>query len=119
VERDDLIQKYDTVVLELDQVKYKCDRLKLEYERGQKGEAPGNGEKVGREEPAIKKESGDGSGIDGQKLLKEEGDKAALEDKLAGVSLDPSRCRRAKSDDLRISIDRPTGTTTPRRAARS
>ena len=95
IERDELIQKYESVVLELDGVKHKCDRWKLEYERVQRGEANadegGRGGRLGEvkeEDNARKGEgaTGESSG-EGQRLLKEEGDKAAMEDRIAGVSL--------------------------------
>lgn len=89
VERDELVQKYDAVVLELDQVKYKCDRLKLEYERVHRGQSGQDlAETVKRDAAGVKKELSvaEENKSDGQRLLKEEGDKAALEDRLAGVN---------------------------------
>jgi hypothetical protein len=94
IERDELVQKYESVVLELDGVKHKCDRWKLEYERMQRGEETageqGRGTRLGevKEEDIAKKgegATGESSG-EGQRLLKEEGDKAAMEDRIAGVS---------------------------------
>lgn len=102
IERDELIQKYDAVVLELDQVKYKCDRLKLEYERVHRGEGgQGASEAVKRDESGVKEKPSvtEETKSDGQKLLKEEGDKAALEDKLAGVC--QNAVFRERNDDAK------------------
>jgi hypothetical protein len=94
IERDELIQKYESVVLELDGVKHKCDRWKLEYERVQRGEdlsaEGGRSARLGevKEEDSARKgegATGESTG-EGQRLLKEEGDKAAMEDRIAGVS---------------------------------
>lgn len=92
IERDDLLQKYESVVLELEGVKHKCDRWKLEFERVQKGE-PSEAERAKAEgvkgeddkQAAGSAAAGETSG-EGQRLLKEEGDKATLEDRIAGVS---------------------------------
>jgi hypothetical protein len=130
IERDELIQKYESVVLELDGVKHKCDRWKLEYERVQRGEdisAEGSrsarlGE-VKEEDSARKGESATGESTgEGQRLLKEEGDKAAMEDRIAGVSSVSSKkfsaCEAISLNVFVLAI-RPMGTITPRPTAKS
>ena len=131
VERDELLDKYESVVLELESVKHKCDRWKLEYERVQRGETSGEGDRTGQGEvkqedksgvPGRSVASGETSG-EGQRLLKEEGDKAAMEDRIAGVSLrDAPRSSVAHADafdDDDDDDDRPTAIITPKPMARS
>ena len=131
VERDELLDKYESVVLELESVKHKCDRWKLEYERVQRGETSGEGDRTGQGEvkqedksgvPGRSVAPGETSG-EGQRLLKEEGDKAAMEDRIAGVSLRgaprSSVVHADASDDDGDDDDRPTAIITPKPMARS
>jgi hypothetical protein len=129
IERDELIQKYESVVLELDGVKHKCDRWKLEYERVQRGEdlsaEGGRSARLGevKEEDSARKgegATGESTG-EGQRLLKEEGDKAAMEDRIAGVSSVSSKFPACETISLNVFVlaIRPMGTITPRPTAKS